>query len=49
MAENVAPPGQDIAQAVAAEQSAAESLARERQRAGMISDLTVDVRHPRSL
>lgn len=45
MTENVAPPGQDIAQVVAAAQSAArESSEEARQRAGMISDLTVDVR-----
>lgn len=44
MAENVPTPGQEIAQAVAAEQSAAiDSSAMARQREGMISELTVDV------
>jgi len=44
MAENVAPPGQDVTQAVAAEQSAAAASAETKQKTGMFSDLTVDVR-----
>ena len=44
MTENVAPPGPDISQTVAAEQSAAVASAEAKQRAGMLSDLTVDVR-----